>query len=242
MTLNRKAKKEWRAVSGVLLNDDPRLDANEHVGLLTVIAGARQVAVFLDIAEEDREKLIPLLREVRLTPLVAMGPEPVHDWQSPHPPEITSIFRERNPTSALWVCRDQEAARTIAKGVDQITAGLLLGYPRCCIDAHQQEKAAFEDAVVRGWIRELGPDPLAIAQAWRQGRKVRIDFESPERIPRSESEFPFVQHIACEACLTPGDTPTALLNIEYEKLIAEIDPGLHDYLQRLGKRRMQPDE
>lgn len=140
MALNRKAQEVWQAASGILLNYDPRLDANEHAGLLTVMVGFRKVGLFLYTVERDRERLIRLLREVRLTALVTMGPEPVHNWESPRPPEITSIFRERNPTSALWVCRDQEAARTIASGVDQITAGQLLDYPQCCIEALSKKK------------------------------------------------------------------------------------------------------
>jgi hypothetical protein len=73
MALNPEAQKVWQAASGILLNDDPRLDTNEHVGLLTVIAGVRDVALFLDIAEEDQDKIIPLLRDFRLTAFMALG-------------------------------------------------------------------------------------------------------------------------------------------------------------------------
>ena len=159
-----------------------------------------------------------------------------YTWDSPHSTEITGIFRYRPIESALWVCRSPEDARSISNGVDQITAGGLLGYPQCCIDAEQRDHATFEDALVRGWTREFGNDPEKIAQAWAEDRKVRIEFEFGDRIPRTMALFPFVQHIACEACLMPGDTPTAVLNTQYRDLVADVDPTLHEYLIRVGKR------
>jgi len=236
MGLDRKVRSIWQQVSGILLIDSPELDAYEHVGLLTVIAGIRHVGLFLDVPDPHAERLIRLLRELHLRAFFGSGPQPVYDWESPHPPEITRIFRERSTSMGLWVCRHSDTARTINNGVDQIAAGRLLGYPQCCIDAQQQVDAAFENALVHGWIREFGDDPGKIRQAWLADRKVRIDFQEPDRIPRTASLFPFVQHIACEQCLKQGDTPTALLNTVYRNLLADVDPALHRYLVRVGKR------
>ena len=240
MGLDRKARSVWQQVSGILLIDSPELDAYEHVGLLTVIGGIRHVGLFLDVADPHAERLIRLLRELHLRAFFGSGPQPVYDWESPHPPEITKIFRERSTSMGLWVCRHSDTARTINNGVDQIAAGRLLGYPQCCIDAQQQVNAAFENELVHGWTREFGDDPGKIRQAWLADRKVRIDFEEPDRIPRTVSLFPFVQHFACEQCLKQGDTPTALLNTAYRKLVADVDPALHRYLVRVGKRHGEP--
>jgi hypothetical protein len=238
MPLTPKSRNVWQGVSEILLSDVPNLDASEHVGLLTVIAGIRPVALLLDVADLEVKKLVRLLGQVDLVAFVGGVPEPVCTWESPHPAEIASIFRGKLQSSAFWVCRDKDDANTINNGIDQVNAGRLLAYPECCIDAQQQDNADLEDALVRGWTRHFGDDPERIAQAWHDDRKVRIEFESKaaHRVPRTFALFPFVQHIACESCLGPGDTPTAVLNSAYRDLVAESDPGLCDYLVGAAKR------
>jgi hypothetical protein len=246
MALIKKSREIWQEIRGILLDDTPNLDASEHVGLLTLITGVRPVALFLGVADSEVEKLVHLLRQVHLIAFVGRVPEPVCTWESPHPAEITGIFRSGLESSAFWVCRNEDDANTIDKGIDQIAAGKLLSYPRCCIDAHQQDNSDFEDALVGAWIREFGDDRERITEAWRENRKVHVDFEpkAADRVPRTFALFPFVQHIACESCLRPGNTPTAALNSAYRDLVAEADPALCDYLvavARRSRRRLQKD-
>jgi hypothetical protein len=236
MALNKKLRHAWQQVSGILLNDSPEQDANEHVGLLTVMARVRSVALFLGISETNARKLMHPLRSIQLVPLFARGPAMAYTWESPHSPEITKIFRKPTEGPGLWVCRNSEDNRSIKKGVDQIVAGRLLGYPQCCIDAQQQGYAGLEDALVRGWIRKFGNDPEKIGHAWLEDQKVHIDFEPHDRVPRTMALFPFVQHVACESCLTLQDSATAAMNSEYKDLLVGVDPTLHDYLERLGRR------
>jgi hypothetical protein len=238
MALTKKSRAVWKEISRTFLADAPNLDASEHVGLLTVIAGVRPAALFLDVAHAEVETLTRLLRQVHLISFVGRGPEPVCTWESPHRPEITSIFRGELESSAFWVCRNSDDAKTINKGLDDIAVGKLLGYPGCCIDAHQQDNADLEDALVRAWTREFGDDPERIAEVWREKRKIRVEFEpkAADRVPRTFALFPFVQHIACDLCLGKGDTPTAALNSAYRDLVAESDPALCDYLVAVARR------
>jgi len=238
MALIEKSLEIWQEISGIFLSDAPNLDASEHVGLLTVIAGIRPVALFVDVADSEVEKLIRLLRQVGLIAFVGRVPEPAYTWESPHRAEITSIFRSELESPAFWVCGNQDDARAINKGIDQIAAGKLLGYPVCCIDAHQQDNADLEGALVRAWTRQFGDDPERVAEAWRENRKVRVDFEpkAADRVPRTFGLFPFVQHIACDSCLGRGETPTAALNCAYRDLVAESDPALCDYLLAVARR------
>jgi hypothetical protein len=217
---------------------EPRRNRTCWSSYLTVIAGVRPVALFLDVADSEVKKLVPLFRRIHLIAFVGRAPEPVSTWESPHRPEITSIFRGGLESSAFWVCRNRDDAKTIKKGLDDITAGQLLGYPGCCIDAHQQDNADLEDALVRAWTREFGDNPERIAQAWREKRKVPVEFEpkGAHRVPRTFELFPFVQHIACDLCLRKGDTPTAALNSAYRDLVAEPDPALCDYLVAVARR------
>jgi hypothetical protein len=155
MALIRKSHEIWQEIRGILLSDASNLDASEHVGLLTVIAGVRPVALFLDVANAEVEKLTRLLEQVHLISFVRTGPEPACSWDSPHRPEITSIFRGGLESSAFWVCRNRDDAETIEEGLDDIAAAKLLCYPGCCIDAHQQDNVDLEDALVRAWTREF---------------------------------------------------------------------------------------
>jgi hypothetical protein len=77
--LDRKARSIWQQVSGILLIDSPELDASEHVGLLTVIAGIRHVGLFLDVPDPHAERLIRLLRGLHLRAFFGSGPQPVYD-------------------------------------------------------------------------------------------------------------------------------------------------------------------
>jgi hypothetical protein len=177
MAWTPKTRDVWHGAREILLSDAPNLDASEHVGLLTVVAGIRRVALFLDVADLKVKKLVRLLGTVDLIAFVARVPEPVCTWELPYRSEIASVFRGKLQSFAFWVCCEKHDANTINKGIDQIADGRLLGYPECCIDAQRQDNAEFEGALVQGWTRQFGDDPERIAQAWHEGRKVGIEFE-----------------------------------------------------------------
>lgn len=119
MVLVKRSRDVWEEVAGILLSDTPNLDASEHVGILTVIAGVRPVALLLDVADSDIKRLVRLLREIHLIAFVGRVPEPVCTWQSPHPVEITSIFRIGLESPAFWVCRNsmmlEQSARALTR-------------------------------------------------------------------------------------------------------------------------------
>lgn len=238
MALIKTSREIWHEIRGIPLDNAPNLDASEHVGLLTVIKGVRPVALFVDFADSEVKKLVGFLGQLHLISFVGRGPEPACSWDSPHRPEVTSIFRDGLESSAFWVCRNRDDAETIKKGLDDIAAAKLLGYPGCCIDAHQQDNADLEDALVRAWTGQFGDDPGRLSQAWREKRKVCVEFEpkAARRVPQTFALFPFVQHIACDLCLRRGDTPTAALNSAYRDLVAKSDPALCDYLVAVARR------
>jgi hypothetical protein len=236
MALDRNTREVWEQVSTVLLAEHPKQDASEHLGLLTVMVGLRSVALFLDVDEPNATRVIRLVTPLGLTAFTTNGPTVAYTWQSAHPPEIAAVFRSRSPSKGVWVCRNRDDARLIRGGITQIEAGRLLGYPQCCIGGEQGRKADFEDAVIRGYLRKFGGDPHTLARACAENRKVLVDYDPVnDRTPRARARFPFVQHVACEFCLTAEGTPTAVLNSEYEQLVAGVDPILHDYLAGVGK-------
>jgi hypothetical protein len=57
MALTPKSREVWHEISGIPLNDVPNLDASEHVGLLTVIAGISQLRFFLTLRVQKSKGL-----------------------------------------------------------------------------------------------------------------------------------------------------------------------------------------
>jgi hypothetical protein len=234
--LTNKQRRLHERANGILLDENCQEDAHERIGLLTVIAEIRPVALFLGVEEPDRIQLDRIFQNSEVKPIIAGRPGTAYTWESQYRPEITRLFRGRDDTPGLWLCRSSEHARAIGDGMDQVAAGILLGYPQCCVHAQQEEKARFESAVIAGYIRAFGEDAEKIAQALIENRKVEIDWEDDYRVPRTTARFPFVQHIACGVCLSSESSHTAILNSEYGDLVEDVDRHLSDYLLRIAKR------
>jgi hypothetical protein len=237
MALSRKQRQLYEQASHILLDEHPAQDAHERVGLLTVITGVRPLAVFLGIDESDAKKLRGLLNACGFTSIIADGPKVAYTWQSTYPAEITRLFRQHHESPALWVGHRPEQLRGVKKGIDQVMVGALLGYPQCCIDAAQRTKELFEAAVIPAYIQSFGDDLEKISQALLEDRKVEVEWENDGRVRQTIASFPFIQHIACEDCLASAASATARLNAQYQRLVEEIDPTLHDYLLHLANRR-----
>jgi hypothetical protein len=229
-------KRIYEESSRILLAEVPEQDANERISLLTVIAGVRPVALFLDMDEPNKSALARLLGKSQLFAVDAPGPTMAYTWESPYPNEITDLFRRDESSPALWVCSRRDDVRAVRMGLDQIAAGRLLCYPECCVAVNQQENAGFDIAVIGAYLRAFDGDPSRIAQALRDDRNVIVDWNDDNRVPRTMARYPFVQHIACESCLVTDASPTAALNSRYQEIAVVTDPQLHDYIVRLAKR------
>ena len=127
MPLTDKQRRLYELANRILLDESPQEDAHERVGLLTVIAGIRPVALFLGAEEADRLRLGWVLERSEVKPVTAPGPPTAYTWESQYRPEITLLFRDRDEAPALWLCGGPEHADAVRAGVDQIAAGVLLG-------------------------------------------------------------------------------------------------------------------
>lgn len=189
MVLNEQQRQVYVKVGKILLAESPELDAKERVGLLTVLAGARRIAVFLGIESPNQVELSRALRSSGMKPIIAAGPKVAYRWESGYPAEIEDLFRNRDVKPAFWICRNAEDVRVVAKGLDQVAVGGLLGYPICCIEAQQQLQAALERAVIPAYIRCFGENPKEIAEALRTNRKVKMEWEPDNRLDRTNTDF-----------------------------------------------------
>ena len=113
MALTEKSVEVWEEISGIPLTDAPNLDASEHVGLLTVIAGVRQVAFFLDVPDSEIKKLIRLLGQTHLISFVGEG-------QSQHAPGTHPRYLTRgNDANHLSFVPDQEKWNLLSRPLRQ---------------------------------------------------------------------------------------------------------------------------
>lgn len=135
----------------------------------------------------------------------------------------------------LWLCSGTEQRKALKQQLPSLTkrqAGRLLGYPECCIDFDVNIGARAEAAFIEAIIKKVGEDHTAIRQALKTNLEVEIEDEAFEsnNVPRTDQKFPFVLHIACDKCLSSDDSPSALLNREYESFAAELDDDFHHIL------------
>lgn len=236
MALSKNMRGFYAKATHILLAEHPEHDALEHVGLLTVISGLRDLALFLDMTQDNQLRLCRAARTHGLKALITNAPTSEWTWESPHPSEIVGLFRQRDDVQGLWLCSTARAERAINHSIDQLAAAEALAYPPCCIKADQQAKSDFEHAVIAGYIRHFGNNPEEIALALREDRKVPLDWEPDRRLPRTAAKFPFVQHIACEECLKSDSSATGRLNSRFETVVKDEHPTLHAYLLATARR------
>lgn len=118
----------------------------------------------------------------------------------------------------------------------ELEAGTLLGYPDCCVAQRQARGLRYKQAFSKAIIDAVGTDPKAVERALREDLRVPIPSGTvlDPNIQRTDEQFPFVQHIACDSCLASDHSPSAQLNRVYEELAREIAPALHRVIREMG--------
>jgi hypothetical protein len=102
----------------------------------------------------------------------------------------------------------------------------------------QRDHALFLDAVVD----DVGDEPLGVQEALRARRqygKASEDhcYEWNTRFSATRDRFPFVLHTACDDCLELDDSPSAILNRQYEEVARAVSEELH-LMVRWGARAL----
>jgi hypothetical protein len=54
-------------------------------------------------------------------------------------------------------------------------------------------------------------------------------------VPRSGEKFPYVSHVACDACLDSPTSPSAILNARNEELATDIDPEFGELVSKIAE-------
>ena len=111
--------------------------------------------------------------------------------------------------------------------VGMISLGSALLYPQCCEMMDLRTKGRDHELFLAAIIEEEGDDPERIEHALlgrREYSKASYDqcHEWNDRFAQTLSRFPFVLHTACDDCLRTDQSPTAILNGQYENLAASV--------------------
>ncbi len=136
------------------------------------------------------------------------------------------LRRSEGESIVVWFFRGSSTENAIARATaGEIDAGIVLGYPECCVRWHQ----AMRKKELAGWrsakltavqernersIVELGTDAFSPRSAKR-------------RATLTEKNYPFVSHVACNRCIADGHSPTARLNSSLDRLAKTVDPNFH---------------
>jgi hypothetical protein len=85
-------------------------------------------------------------------------------------------------------------------------------------------------------VDAVGKDAEAVERALREDLKVPLSAEilRDSELAKSKKRFPFVQHIACDSCLTSEGSPSGQLNRAYEELALGISPIFHRVVRELS--------
>ena len=118
----------------------------------------------------------------------------------------------------LWTFDSSDRLEEIHRALEDnyhAVVGTLLGYPGCCIAANRESKLLGAQTFIKAIIAKVGPDPIAVKRALDNNEQVEVpDDADPQanHVPLTDEKFPFVFHIACDACLNSDDSPSAALN------------------------------
>jgi hypothetical protein len=234
----------------------PAGNLKDILGLMSVASGLRQVAAFgfhnlstEGFARDLKDKVANLGLRTLLT-----GPIPNNrslDLQGIDDSILDVIRKEdeersrRNKTILLWVFSavgSKDRILEVVKG--NAPSGILLGYPQCCVDHNSALGRQGDLAFCQAILKAVGNDPESVLKALREDLKVEVEncaWESDNPV-RTDTKFPYLLHIACDACLGSDESPSALLNLELHKLAEEIGHGFANTIRgvtRLDAERTQ---
>ncbi len=226
-----KARSIYQATKGLQLDAIPSMDLKDRLSLATVAAGQRPVGV-LEGQGLQLERVRDVLVSHGLQTLITNGV-----WDKPTVPEqhryrnhflTQAKYSQQSESRVLWVCGNREQRNQLkitsrTKG----QAGALLGYPPCCVEDNLRGDAECNEAFVKALVDKFGDDEKAIEKAMRDDAGVEISAPDMSNVPDTEKQFPFVIHIACRPCLDSNNSPSAILNAQYEKLAQELDVDFH---------------
>jgi hypothetical protein len=235
-----RARSLFQATRSLMFAEIPAIDLKDRISAFTVAAGTRPVGVL-----ETWGQWLPQLRDAMIAnSLFTSTARSV--WNTierpldhPYRSILLALDEERvagKPKHVLWLygskqLRDDHRHATMS----QQQAGQTLGYPQCCIEFESSIMARLPEAQLQVLIAEAGADETNLLAAFKRRRQIAVGKlpPLPDNALRTEQQYPFALHVACNDCLNKSGSPTALLDARNNELVKDMDAGLHDLALRI---------
>lgn len=240
----QRARRVLWSIRATPLSDVSLIDVSDRVALLTVVVGLRDVAAFGFGGQDNGPQLTGMGKIIDshglhclVTPFIR--DRTINESLKDVVGNLSEVFKRvdadsdaKNPGRLLWVCRNPAKFDEIRAAVDgKVDAGVLLEYPPCCIERHQDSLVRSQRAFATAIVRAVGNDATAVERALREDLEVHIPDEEQvfdnSNVPSTHEHFPFVFHVACDACIASDQSPTAQKNRDYEAAVLQFDRTFH---------------
>ncbi len=209
----------------------------DGLGVACVKAGAKPCFLTNRLSIPQLRRLA---RENELHSIVTTFPNPIRK-----PSNVPKIFLDAfdqmgKPPPAVWIYPNRAIEASIERVVrGEINAGLLLGYPTCCIENEETTRIAMVEKAY-SYLVNTNPgasldDLVAILSKDPALPSEEFD-EALGTVARTLAKYPFVFHQACKACLLGVDSPTYLLNNRHKELALKISVKLHDNILHYAEK------
>jgi hypothetical protein len=241
MTTER-AQAVYHATKHLQFCDIAAIDIKDRLGLGTVAAGLRPLGV-LEGDGVELERIRDVLVDHGFHTLVSRSVWSCREGRLDDSCPSLRLLREVQavPTKrerVLWFCNNLADRKSLkGRALTKKDAGMLLGYPACCVNFQVESDAKCDVAFLNAVIAKVGHDEQSILRALKEdvGVDMPDDVFDFDNVARTDTQFPFVMHVACSPCLD-GLTPlSADLNASHEGLAQTLDPALHELILEVRK-------
>jgi len=228
-----RARAVYHSIRNCWVAKGSALEAHERLSVVTVAAGVREFAFLTHIDSDIQSTVSQLLESEGLgarycSSFFDLDIE-LEGISIASAEAYRRVQRERLPLNGLGVWAQRTA---LSSCPDLLSLGIALSYPRCCEMMDLRTKQRDHELLLAAIVEEEGDDPAIVEQALRDRRE--YDKASHEhcrewndRFLQTHARFPFVLHTACDDCLRNDQSPTAILNRQYENLTLTVSEELH---------------
>ena len=140
----------------------------------------------------------------------------------------------------FWIASKEKSNQIKNSSLDNYTTSQFLNYPRCCGEWFVDSKTKFlidsigeyygtTDNFSKSNLINFSSQNYINSQNYNYEKRTNEMLSHGEK---SNKQFPFVFHHACDDCMKESDSPTAKLNKKYENFAQTIDSELYQYLKK----------
>jgi hypothetical protein len=233
-----KVQAIYRATAHLQFCDFSAIDIKDRLALATVAAGLRPLGV-LEGDGVQLERIRDVLVNEGLHTVVSKSVWLRKERQIAEYPLLRLLDEVQSPTKGqqvLWFYTNSFDRRQLkAHVLTKKDAGVLLGYPICCVEFQLAVDTKLDIAFLHGLIAKVGSDERSIRRALEEdvGVEMPDSMHQWTNISRTETQFPFVMHIACDSCLDSETSLSAKLNASYGQLAQGIDTAFHQLILQI---------